>query len=298
VEPHWFREGIGNRRLAKLAAAQHGVVSAGQLDEIGFTRNAVGRRVQSGRLHRLHLGVSAVGHTVLDRHARYLAAVLAAGDGAVLSHRSAAALWGIRPTDAPRIDVTVPRTCGFRSTPAIVVHRPRLTPEPMTHAGVRVTTPGRTLQDLATALPRRALEKAAEMAEALRLDVELDPSHRGAARLEAVLRGHDLSSTTRSTLEDAILELCDRHEIRRPAVNAMVEGFEVDFVWRDARLIVETDGHRHHGTREAFERDRARGARLIAAGWRVVRFTEWQVRHEAGGRRGAPPNPPWPGLAG
>ncbi len=114
----------------------------------------------------------------------------------------------------------------------------------MTHAGIRVTTPGRTLQHLATALPRRALEKAAEMAEALRLDVELDPRHPGAARLDAVLRGHDLSSTTRSPLEDAFLELCDRHEIPRPEVNATVEGVEVDFVWRDARLIVETDGHR------------------------------------------------------
>jgi hypothetical protein len=199
----------------------------------------------------------------------------------VLSHRSAAALWGIRPTEAPRIHVTVPRTCGFRSTRAIAVHRPRRTPAATTHAGIRVTTPGRTLQDLATALPRRGLEKAAEIAEALRLDVELDAGHPGAVRLDAVLKGHDLSSTTRSPLEDAFLELCDAHGIARPAVNANVEGFEVDFVWRDARLIVETDGHRHHGTRAAFERDRARDARLIAAGWRVVRFTERQVRDEA-----------------
>ncbi len=271
-----------DERLARLASAQHGVVSVGQLHELGFHRNAIARRVRAGRLHRIHVGVYAVGHTVLNRNARYLAAVLAAGDGAVLSHRSAGILWGIHRSDAARIDVTVPRTCGFRSTRAIAVHRPRLPPVVTTHAGIRVTTPGRTLQDLATAVPRRALEKAAEMAEALRLDVALDPDHPGAARLADVLERHDLERTTRSPLEDEFLELCDRHGIPRPLVNTYVEGFEVDFVWPDARLIVETDGRTHHGTAEAFERDRARDARLTAAGWRVVRFTRPQVRFEDG----------------
>ncbi len=217
---------------------------------------------------------------MLNRNARYLAAVLAAGDHAVLSHRSAAILWGIHRSDAAKIDVTVPRACGFRSTRTIAVHRPRLAPAPMTHAGVRVTTPGRTLQDLATAVPKRTLEKAAEMAEALRLDVELDPDHPGAARLHEVLDEHDLSHTTRSPLEDDFLELCDRHGIPRPLVNTYVEGFEVDFVWPDARLIVETDSRTYHGTAQAFERDRARDALLTAAGWRVVRFTKLHVRLE------------------
>ena len=207
-----------------------------------------------------------MGHTNLSRNARYLAAVLAAGDRAVLSHRSAAILWGIHRSNAARIDVTVPRTCGFRSTRTIAVHRPRRPPELTTHAGIRVTTPGRTLQDLAFAVPRRTLEKAAEMAEALRLD--------------AVLERHDLDTTTRSPLEDEFLELCDRHGIPRPLVNTHVEGFEVDFVWPDARLIVETDSHTYHGTADAFERDRARDARLTAAGWRVVRFTRRQVRFD------------------
>ncbi len=217
---------------------------------------------------------------MLNRNARYLAAVLAAGDHALLSHRSAAILWGIHRSDAAKIDVTVPRACGFRSTRTIAVHRPRLAPAPMTHAGVRVTAPGRTLQDLATAVPRRTLEKAAEMAEALRLDVELDPDHPGAARLHEVLDEHDLSHTTRSPLEDDFLELCDRHGIPRPLVNTYVEGFEVDFVWPDARLIVETDSRTYHGTAQAFERDRARDALLAAAGWRVVRFTKLHVRLE------------------
>ena len=269
-----------DQRLAKLARSQYGVVARRQLAAIGLSRRAVERRIASGRLHRIHLGVYAVGHTVLSRNARYLAAVLAAGDGAVLSHRSAAILWGIHRSDAAKIDVTVPRSCGFRSTRSIAVHRPRLAPEPMTHAGVRVTTPVRTLQDLAIAVPRRTLEKAAEMAEALRLDVTLDPDHPGAARLNDVLERHDLHSITRSPLEDEFLELCDRHGIPRPLVNTHVEGFEVDFVWPDARLIVETDSRTYHGTADAFERDRARDARLTAAGWRVVRFTRRQVRFE------------------
>jgi uncharacterized protein DUF559 len=271
-----------DQRLAMLATAQHGVVARRHLLALGFDRGAIERRIAAGRLHPLYRGVYAVGHKTLGRNARYLAAVLAAGDGAVLSHRSAGMLWGIHRSDAARIDVTVRRTCGFRSTRAIAVHRPRLPPAVTTHAGIRVTTPGRTLQDLATAVPRRALEKAAEMAEALRLDVVLDPDHPGAGRLADVLERHDLERTTRSPLEDEFLELCDRHGIPRPLVNTYVEGFEVDFVWPDARLIVETDGRTHHGTAEAFERDRARDARLTAAGWRVVRFTRPQVRFEDG----------------
>lgn len=269
-----------DRELSALAARQYGVVSRAQLWEMGFDDSAILRRVRAGRVHRIHLGVDAVGHTVLSRNARYLAAVLAAGDGAVLSHRSAAILWGIHRSDAAPIDVSVPRTCGFRSTRSIAVHRPRLAPEQTTHAGVRVTPPGPTLQDLAIAVPRRTLEKAAEMAEALRLDVTLDPDHPGAARLARVLERHDPHTTTRSPLEDEFLELCDRHGVPRPLVNTYVEGFEVDFVWPDARLIVETDSRTYHDSAEAFERDRARDARLTAAGWRVVRFTRLQVRLE------------------
>jgi hypothetical protein len=265
-----------DRALAELAAVQHGVVGREQLLALGFDRNAIRRRLQSGRLHRLYRGVYAVGHMVLSRNGAYLAAVLACGPQAVLSHRSAAALWGLRLSDAPRIDVTVPRTSGVRTTHAMVVHRPLLTPDPMTHDGIPVTTPGRTLADLALALPRRQLEKAVEAAERLRLHVDVDDDHPGARRLRDVL-GSDIAFT-RSELEDAFLELCDRHGIPRPLVNSIQEGIEVDFCWPEARLIVETDGHAHHGTRAAFERDRARDALLTALGWRVMRFTARQVR--------------------
>jgi hypothetical protein len=118
------------------------------------------------------------------------------------------------------------------------------------------------------------------MAEALRLDVRVPAGHPGAKRL-AEASGHDLATTTGSPLEDAFLELCDRYGLPRPLVNARIEGFEVDFCWPERRLIVETDGYMHHGTRAAFERDRARDAALTARGWRVLRFTEPQVRGDA-----------------
>ena len=263
------------------------MVSRRQLRELGFDRGGIQRRVASGRLHRLYRGVYAVGHTVVSGHGRWLATVMACGDGAVLSHRSAAALWGIRPTASAKVDVTVSHTSGVRPTTAIAVHRSRRPVTTARREGIPVTAPGQTLADLAIALPRRALEKAAEMAEAQRLDVHIPAGHPGETRLREAM-AHDLSTTTRSPLEDAFLELCDAHDIPRPLVNTVVEGYEVDFCWPEQRLIVETDGHAHHGTRAAFERDRARDARLTALGWRVMRFTAGQVRGESGSgcRRG------------
>jgi hypothetical protein len=263
-------------QLAELASRQYAIVNVSQLSELGFDEAAIRRRVASGRLHRLYRGVYAVGHTVLNRNGRYLAAVMACGDGAALSHRSAAALWGIRPSAAARFDVTVSHTSGVRSTAAIVVHRSRRPAHTTRHEGIPVTTPGQTLADLATALPKRALEKAAEQAEALRLHVAKPDGHPGSKRLEQAL-DHDLGTTTRSPLEDAFLELCDDYGIPRPLVNVVVAGYEVDFCWPAERLIVETDGYEHHGTREAFERDRAKDARLTALGWRVMRFTQRQI---------------------
>jgi very-short-patch-repair endonuclease len=264
-------------RLADLAARQHGVVSAGQLYEMGFDEAAVRRRVASGRLHRLYRGVYAVGHTILSREGRWLAAVMACGPGAALSHRAAAALWGIRPGAPATIDVTVPRTSGFRGSGRIVVHRPRGRYETTTRDRIPVTTPGQTLADLALALPRRALEKAVEMAEVRRLHVAVPQDHPGAQRVRDAAV---LPVTTDSPLEDAFLALCDAYRIPRPLVQTIVEGHRVDFCWPDERVIVETDGYEHHGTRAAFERDRARDAQLTVLGWRVLRFTEPQIRDD------------------
>jgi predicted transcriptional regulator of viral defense system len=268
-----------DRLLADLARRQYGVVSRRQLVEIGFGERAIARRIANGRLHRLYRGVYAVGHTVLRREARWLAAVLACGDGAALSHRSAAELWGLYPSAAARVDVAVSRTSGVRSTARIVVHRSRREFQTTTRDAVPVTTVMQTLADLATAVPRRQLEKAAENAEAAQLlDLnQLDATHPGAKRLLAVVDEHDLGSFTRSETEDAFLRLCDEHGIPRPLVNSRVAGFEVDFCWLDARLIVETDG-RHRLTRARFESDRARDALLTSIGWRVMRLTRKQVR--------------------
>jgi putative AbiEi antitoxin of type IV toxin-antitoxin system/uncharacterized protein DUF559/transcriptional regulator with AbiEi antitoxin domain of type IV toxin-antitoxin system len=266
-----------DQRLAALAARQHGVVGRQQLVELGFDRGTIARRVESGRLHRLYRGVYAVGHTIIPRQGRWLAAVMACGHGAALSHRSAASLWGIRHNAAARFDITVPHTSGVRSTSAIVVHRPRRPVETTTHDSIPVTTPGQTLADLATALPRRALEKAVEMAEVRKLHVAIPEGHPGTQRLHDAA-GRALPVTTDSPLEDAFLALCDDHGIPRPLVQPFVEGHRVDFCWPEDRLIVETDGYEHHGTRAAFGRDRAKDAQLTVRGWRVLRFTEPQVR--------------------
>jgi hypothetical protein len=242
-------------RLAEIAARQHGVVTIGQLAECGFDRWAVQRRVRAGRLHRLHLGVYAVGHTAVGLHGRWLAAVLASGKEALLSHRSAAALWGMLGTSAPKIDVLVPPKSGRRSTETIRIRRG--VRDGTVHLGIPVTSPRCTLDDLAAArIPRWQLRRAEEVAQ--RLGEPVTPQG------------------PRSPLEQAFLELCDDE----PVVNGLVEGFEVDVHWPDARLVVETDGHEHHGTREAFERDRARDQALAAAGWTVVRFTYRQVLEE------------------
>jgi Protein of unknown function (DUF559) len=160
-----------------------------------------------------------------------------------------------------------------------VVHRPVRPAVRTRWKGIPVTRAMQTLADLAVAVPRRQLEKACENAEAARLlDLNrLDAMHPGAKRLLAVVDEHDLGTYTRSETEHAFLALCDDHGIPRPLVNSIVEGFEVDFCWQDARLIVETDG-RHHLTRSRFEDDRARDALLTSIGWRVMRFTRRQVR--------------------
>ena len=280
--------------LAALARRQHGVVSLGQLTALGLDPRAVRRRIATGLLHPVHRGVYAVGHSLLSREGRFMAAVLACGGGAVLSHRSAACLWELRPTSRSRVEVTTPRQTG-QSRPGIQIHRSRgLAAHHVTITRrIPITTVARTLLDLAEVVDRRALERAVERAETLRL-FDLTALHdvlaradgrRGAPTLRDVLRCHDAGGAlTRSELERRFLELCAAADVPPPQVNALVElngsELEADFVWPEHRLVVETDGHETHGTRQAFERDRHRDQRLTRAGWRVVRFTWRQVVHE------------------
>ena len=259
--------GHPDREVARIAARQHGVVLLAQLVSAGVTQRAVARRVQSGRLHRIHRGVYAVGHTRLSNEGIWLAAVLACGDGAALSHRSAAALWNLLSASRGIIDVTVPGAGGRRKRRGIRVHRSSLlTPAATTRRnGIPVTTPARTLEDLRSVTTPDELRAAVRQAEVLGLPLG---AHAGDADL------------TRSELERRFLRLCHRHRIPTPEVNVRIGPFLVDFLWRDERLIAEADGYRFHRGRLAFEADRARDVELKLLGYTVVRFTHRQVMDE------------------
>lgn len=272
-------------RLVALAMRQHGVVTRDQLTCLGFGPGAIQTRLRSRRLHRIHRGVYAVGHPGLTPRARLLAAVVSFGKNAVLSHRSAAILWALLPERGPRIDVTVPGGGGRARRKAIIVHRSPLPAGEVTvRDAIPVTTPARTIVDLADFLPRRRLERAIDEAAYLRLDLtglRAVPGRRGAGLLRRVLADHDPGSTrTRSDLEELMLALCRSEDLPQPDVNGKVEGYEADFCWPDAHLIVETDGWSSHRTRGAFESDRVRDAEHTAAGWRVVRITKRRLERE------------------
>lgn len=274
-------------RLAALAARQHGVVSTAQLMALGLGRGAIAFRVRRGRLHRLHRGIFAVGHPRLTKQGRWMAAVLAAGPGAVLSHRDAAALWELRRTSRTTIDVIAGRRTGHARQDGITLHTSRNLgrAEKARRHAIPVTTPVRTLLDLADVVSLQALRRAFEQADVLRLldGAEIarlpdtHPGRGGATKLAKLAAAWETPPLTRSELERRFLTLCHDAGVAPPRCNVPLLRFEVDFLWPEHRLIVETDGHRHHGTRTAFEKDRARDAALTAAGYRVMRFTHRQV---------------------
>ncbi len=278
-----------DQAIAALAARQWGVVSRGQLLDAGVPHATIGDRVSSGRLIPLHPGVYAVGHARLRREGRWLAAVLAVGSGAVLSHRDAAGLHGLRPANHARIDVS---TAGrAKSSAKIAVHRTRVLDAQDTTAvrGIPVTTIARTLVDLAGVVPLDHLAAAIKEAERRRL-LDLRAVETAMARTrgrrggghralrEALKERRALQGTaTDSPLEDAFLRLLRTAGLPLPATNVGIEGFRIDAVWRAERLAVELDGWQDHHTRRAFERDRERDAVLTTAGWRVLRLTYRQV---------------------
>jgi hypothetical protein len=272
---------------------QFGVVSLRQLREIGLAEGAVEARVRAGRLHRVHRGVYSVGHRLLAGQGRWMAAVLACVSGSALSHRSSAALWELTPDQRSVVDVIAP-VHGGRSRPGIYVHRSsRLCPADITsHRGIPCTTVARTLLDLASCVPRRRLERAVEQAEVLGL-FDLAATEAVLARnqgvpglraLRVVLAAPAGETVTRSELEERFLALCGRFAIPRPRVNAWIalegDGVEVDFLWPEHHLVVETDGHATHRTRQAFERDHRRDQRLALAGYLVLRLTWRQLTFE------------------
>ena len=252
-------------------------------------------RAESGRLHRIHHSVySLVPLTLLGRNSRFMAAVLACGPDAALSYRCAAALYEIRSTAQSKIDVTIPGRSP-RKHIGVDVHRSTtLTPEDVTTVdGIPCTTVARTILDLAQVIKGRPLERALDQAEILRLldlsaledQIERNKARPAAKRLQAVLDQHYVGSTpTWSDLEEAFLAACRQAGLPPPEVNAFIDpqdadptAIRVDFVWREQRVIVETDGHETHRTRSAFEEDRLRDQRLIVAGWTVIRITWRQL---------------------
>jgi hypothetical protein len=259
-----------------VAARQHGVVSRRQLHECGLTDRAIATWLRAGRLHRVHRGVYALGHAALSQEGRWMAAVLACGRAAVLSHRSAAHLWGLLARSPSLADVTTPRPGG--RVEGVRRHRTRRLEEHdvTEHYAIPVTTVERTLVDLADVAPDRVVRRALHQAE-IAYGVTRSPinGRRGANRLSQP------PDRTRSVLEREFGRLCETHGIARPENNASVAGLEVDFVWRAQRVVVELDGWAFHRTRHAFERDRERDQALAREGFAVLRFTHRQVTERA-----------------
>jgi very-short-patch-repair endonuclease len=272
------------RAVLDVAARQHAVVSLAQLRELGMSRRGVQHRVARGFLHPKYRGVYAVGHPRLTQHGRWLAAVLACGPGAVLSHRSAAALWGLL---APVAAVEVSTDVARRERPGITLRSAFVHQDERTvHHAIPTTTVPRTLLDLAAVLAPHRLERAANEADVLRLTDPLSlaalvarhPNKRGVRSARAQAAGG--ANHTRSELEAAFLAFLDAHGLPRPATNVAIAGHEVDCVWRTRHLIAELDGRAYHDTALRFESDRARDRALAVAGWRTVRITWRQVHRE------------------
>ncbi len=224
---------------------------------LDFTRNEIGGRIAASRLIRIHRGVYAVGHEALSDRGRMIAALIAAGDGAAISHRSAACLWRLIPSMPQFAEVTFTDRRP-RQREGIVVHRAATLDTTARH-GLRVTTPLQTLAQLKGPEADRARSEA--------LVLRMIPRS-----------ADDHAEPTRSELERRLLPALRRAGLPRPLVDHRIGRYRVDFYWPGQRLVVETDGWAAHGNRRAFERDRARDAALQAAGHTVLRFT-WRQLH-------------------
>lgn len=278
--------------IAELAERQHGVVAREQLLRLGFDDAAVGRRLRMGRLHQLHEGVYAVGHRVVRRQAWWMVGVLSSGPGAVLSHWSAAALWGIRPNSREAIDVIVRHRS--RSSSLIRRHVQSLPADEVTvEGGIPVTTVPRTVLDLAAVSSVEVVESAIKETEYLELRDPLSlpqllaryRGRRGIRRVRTALARieEEPGGRRHSPLEEVFVPFLRRHDLPIPRLNAWIDlggrRFLVDCLWPN-RQIVELDGWQGHGTKSAFRDDRARDRRLRVAGYSITRLTWSQLEDE------------------
>ena len=273
-------------RLTVLARRHHGYVTRAELNAAGLSDPAIYARVRSGRLHRRHRGVYAIGYPRTEPIALAAAAVLAGGPGSALSHDSAAALWGLRRDWPDPPEVTVARD---RRPGGVAVHRSQaLSPRDVRrHHGIPTTSAARALLDITPRLSDRELARAVSDArigrraypdELLELTARL-PTHVGATRLRAQITGTD--GLTRSDFERDFSTFVRRHELPRPRFGVHVAGCEVDALFAAQRLIVECDGWEFHRDRVHFESDRARDAATLAAGYATIRLTAAMLAPDA-----------------
>lgn len=270
--------------LARLAGRQHGIVDDCDLHGLGLDRQAIVRRVRAGWLHPVHPGVYSVGHASPSLLGRYLAAVRACGPHAMLSHRTAAALWGLRPSSS-RTEVTAPRSRA--GVPGIKVYRSRML-EPQdraTREAIPVTSVARTLLDLASVVPAHHLAKALDRAERSRLsDLNQleEVLERARGKPGAKLLGEAINAWrpryTKSELENRFAALVTDAGLAKPRLNTLVDGerreHEVDAYWPEHRLVVQVDSFTFHRTRRDKEHDAASDADLELADLRVLRLSE------------------------
>ncbi|HEV7562065.1 MAG TPA: type IV toxin-antitoxin system AbiEi family antitoxin domain-containing protein [Solirubrobacterales bacterium] len=272
----------------RLVARQHGIVARRQLLALGFSSRAIEHRLARGRLHPVGHGIYAVGWPYLTRQRRWMAAVLAGGAKAALSHRSAAALWEIGAEHPRYIDVSVRRRAELRR-PGLRIHgRPSL---PASDIWVRddipATSPARTLVDVASELTPIVVERAVNDAdkrdlidpETLRSALDDYAGEPGVRPLRALLDRLTFRLSD-SDLEIYFRPIATAAKLPRPLSKQRVNGFEVDFFWPELGLVVEADGLRYHRTPSAQARDALRDRTHVIAGMTPLRFTHYEIRYE------------------
>jgi very-short-patch-repair endonuclease len=282
-----------DQRVARIAARQHGLVSHRQLAAVGLSANAVAGRVERGHLERVHRGVYAVGHIQRTSESRWMAAVMACGSGAVLSHLDAAALWKIYDGEGARVHVTTTRRAGRRLDDLHVHRARRLHPDDVTvKDGIPVTTVARTLVDLTDLLASDRILRTIREAEFLQLldldtlDAAVSRAHgrRRLSGLKQALGHHTPGQIVREELEHRFLELLREAGLPPPETNVKIEArgrrYEIDCLWREQRVAVELDSRAAHARTTAFEPDRRKDAALNAIGLRPLRFTWLRVTNE------------------
>lgn len=276
-----------HRGLAELAARQHGVVSFRQLRELGFSKGKIARSSEAFRLRRVHRGVYAVGHDRISDHGRCMAAVLAAGPDAVVSHLSAAWLWSLHEHSPVEVEVTV--TAARHRRRGIRVHRATALDSQWGHIdripvtalhptllGVAATQPDRTLTSVVDRAKRRSLLDLGSIDQYL-MGRSRSPGH---ARLKSALDLYRDPVFDHGRSELLFLDLVKKAGLPRPVLNTWVGEFEIDAYWEAERFAVEVDGWETHGTRQAFEQDRIRIENMKLAGIDAIRITARRIERE------------------